>query len=243
MLIVPHPDDEVFGAGGLLAKMAEDGRPTATLHLTRGRAGRSLGLAPPAEVGDLREAELREALEILGVGDVTVWDEPDFVPDGDRGIARHPGLAGSDPQDLATRIAAELERLRPRALVTFGPSGSNGHPDHVATYHLVAAALERLGLDGIRWYAYAAESPYQGPARSGFLDPAEVRRLSLPPTHVVEVDRWLEPKLRAMACHRSQALSVLRYMRTFPRRLRFESFHRLHPDPEPGASTRTVAWL
>jgi N-acetylglucosamine malate deacetylase 2 len=243
MVIVPHPDDEVFGAGGLLAKMAEAGRTTATLHLTRGRAGRSLGLCTPDRVAELRETELRDALAELGVGDVTIWDEHDYVPDDDRGIARHPGLAGLDLDDAAARVAAEIERVAPEAIVTFGPSGSNGHPDHVATHRIVAAALERLGSDGVRVYAYASERPFDGVARVGFLDPVEIARLHTPPTHVVEVDPWIETKLRAMGCHRSQALSVLEFMRRYPRRLRVETFHRLVPAADPGFGPRTVPWL
>jgi N-acetylglucosamine malate deacetylase 2 len=243
LVIVPHPDDEVFGVGGLLAKMADDGRRTATLHLTRGRAGRSLGLCTPDELGAFREGELREALEALGVRDVTLWDEHDFVPDDDRGIARHAGLAAVPLPSLAARVASEIERLSPEVIVTFGPSGSNGHPDHVATYRAVTAALELLGDPPVRLYVYASESPYDGPSRHGFLDAGEIRRLALPPSHVVEVDAWIEVKLRAMACHRSQALSVLDFMRRYPRRLRVETFHRLRPPVAPGHGPRTVAWL
>jgi N-acetylglucosamine malate deacetylase 2 len=244
MVIVPHPDDEVFGAGGLLARMAEAGRPTATLHLTRGRAGRSLGLALPGDLGALREAELRASLATLGVGDVTVWDEHDFVPDAERGVDRHAGLAAQPPEELAERIAPEIGRVAPRAVVTFGPNGGNGHPDHVATHRAVTLALELLGAaHDVRLYAYTSDAPYAGAAREGFLDAAEIRRLHLPPTHVVEVDAWIETKLAAMACHRSQALSVLEFMRRYPRRLRVETFHRIRPVADHGIGPRTVAWL
>jgi N-acetylglucosamine malate deacetylase 2 len=244
MLIVPHPDDEVFGAGGLLAKMADAGRPTATLHLTRGRAGRSLGLALPGDLGALREAELRAALATLGVGDVRIWDEHDYVPDAERGIEPHAGLMALDATLLAERVAAEIERVAPRAVVTFGPNGANGHPDHVATHRAVVAALEGLGdRHDVRLYAYASDAPYGGVAREGFLDAADIARMHLAPTHVVEVEPWIEAKLVAMACHRSQALSVLDFMRRSPRRLRIETFHRIRPAPEPGMGPRTVAWL
>ena len=244
MLIVPHPDDEAFGAGGLLAKMADAGRATATLHLTRGRAGRSLGLARPGELAALREGELRAALATLGVADVTVWDEHDYVPDADRGIDQHAGLASLPSAQIAERVAAEIDRVAPKAIVTFGPNGANGHPDHVATHRAVVAALGLLGAQhDVRLYAYAADVAYEGAARVGFLSAEEILRLHLPPTHVVEVDAWIETKLAALACHRSQALSVLEFMRRFPRRLRVETFHRLRPTTEPGNGPRTVAWL
>jgi LmbE family N-acetylglucosaminyl deacetylase len=74
LLIVPHPDDEVFGVGGLLARTAASGRTVATLTLTRGRAGRTLGLCSQEELPALREQELRGSLAALGVEDVTVLD-------------------------------------------------------------------------------------------------------------------------------------------------------------------------
>ena len=52
LLIVPHPDDEVFGSGGLFARMAAQGKKVATLTLTRGGAGRSLGLVEAAALAD-----------------------------------------------------------------------------------------------------------------------------------------------------------------------------------------------
>ena len=53
LLIVPHPDDEVFGAGGIFSKMAAHGKTAATLTLTRGGAGRSLGLCKQEDLPEL----------------------------------------------------------------------------------------------------------------------------------------------------------------------------------------------
>ncbi|MCX7739672.1 MAG: PIG-L family deacetylase, partial [Meiothermus sp.] len=41
LVVVPHPDDEVFGAGGTLIQYAEWGRETGLITLTRGEAGRT----------------------------------------------------------------------------------------------------------------------------------------------------------------------------------------------------------
>jgi LmbE family N-acetylglucosaminyl deacetylase len=37
-----------------------------------------------------------------------------------------------------------FEVLRPKAIITFGPNGSNRHPDHVATHRFVVRAVQRL---------------------------------------------------------------------------------------------------
>lgn len=243
LLIVPHPDDEVFGAGGMFARMSAHGRRVASLTLTRGRAGRTLGLADQAALADLREQELRASLAALGVGDVRIEDFPDFVTAPDRGLDLHPGLAGEDPERVIAPIVRALDELRPRVVLTFPPNGSNGHPDHVSTHRSVTAALARSDHRPESVYYYASERPYEGPPRDGFLAPDEMRRLHLPPTHYVEVGSYVEAKLRAMGHHQTQALSVLTFMRRFARRLLVETFHRASPDVPPEEGVRTVPWL
>lgn len=243
LLIVPHPDDEVFGAGGLFARMAADGRRVATLTLTRGRAGRSLDLCDRADVPGVREAELRASLAALGVEDVTVLDHPDFVPDSSRGLEPHPGLRAVGRERLLRDIVPVLDRTRPEAVLTFPPNGSNGHPDHMETNALVLAALARAEHRPQRVYYFASEQPYGGPARPGFLDPEAIRAAHLPPTHVVEAGPFVEAKLRAMGQHQTQALSVVGFLRAFPRRILVETFHRASPAPDPEEGPRTVTRL
>lgn len=243
MLIVPHPDDEVFGLGGLLLRSAAAGRRTALLTLTRGGAGRSLGLVPQERVAEQREEELRGSAGELGVHELIVRDHGDFVTSRDRGLEPHPGLAGEPAERLAAEVRDEIERVRPRVLVTFAPNGSNGHPDHVATSRAVQDALSGGDHRPEALYWYAAEHPFAGPERPGFLAPTEVREGFTRPTHVVELSREeLEGKLRAMAHHRTQALSVLTFMQRITRRLFLESFHRVDP-PVEEETPRTVRWL
>jgi len=243
LLIVPHPDDEVFGCGALFARMAAYGRRVATLTLTRGRAGRSLELCAREDLAAVREAELRASLAALGVEDVTILDYPDFVPDADRGIPPHPGLQSLDEDELVARAVDVIERVRPRTVVTFPPNGSNGHPDHVTANRVTLRALDAASAPVEALYYYASDHAYDGPARPGFLDPAVVRAGHLGPTHVVEAGAFLEAKLRAMGQHRTQALSVLDFMAKFTRRLSVEGFHRARPGVDGGEGPRTVPWL
>ncbi len=243
LLIVPHPDDEVFGCGALFARMAAYGRKVATLTLTRGRAGRSLELCERDDLPDVREAELRASLAALGVEDVTLFDHPDFVPDEKRGLEPHPGLQVVPESDIVPAMAEVVARTRPRVLLTFPPNGSNGHPDHVTAHRLAWRAVEASGVDVERVYYFASDRAYSGAERPGFLAPDVIRAQHLAPTHAVEAGRYLEPKLRAMAQHRTQALSVLDFMARFTRRLSVESFHRARPEVAPDAGVHTVTWL
>lgn len=247
MLIVPHPDDEVFSCGGLFSRMADAGKRVATVTLTRGGSGRTLGLCTQAELAGVRERELRASLELLGVTYPYIFDYSDFVPDAERGLAAHTGLREVRSEEAVPRLVALLERHRPRAVVTFPPNGSNGHPDHVVTNAWVLSALAaytEATAETPSLYFFASERPYKGEvAREGFLDAEAVGRLHLPPTHLVEVGPYAENKLRAMAQHETQARSVLAFMRFYPRRLLVESFHRARPSYPDGEGARTVTWL
>ncbi len=243
MLIVPHPDDEVFSCGGILSKMREAGKRTVTVTLTKGASGRTLGLCTQAELPTLRERELRASLRVLGVDDPYIYDYADFVPDAERGLAPNGGLCDVPEAEGVEVVQTLLRRHRPRALVTFPPNGSNGHPDHVTTNAWVLRALEPIHEQPTLYY-FASERPYVSDTpREGFLEADEVKRLFLPPTHYLEVGPYVENKLRAMAQHETQARSVLAFMRTNPRRLLLESFHRARPSYPDSEGPRTVGWL
>lgn len=243
LLIVPHPDDEVFGAGALLARTAAAGGRVAVLTLTKGAAGRTLGLATREELPRVREAELREALDTLGVADVTVADYQDYVPDDDRGMPPHAGLVTVPEEELLDLMVTTIERTRPRAVLTFPPNGSNGHPDHVVTSRLATEAVKRSAHRVDALYYYASDKPFGGPQRPGFLPEERMHALRLAPTHRLEAGEELALKLSAMACYRTQALSVLGFMRKLPERLLVETFHRAEPPVEPGAGVVTTSRL
>ena len=132
MAVLAHPDDESLGLGGLLATYAARRVETYLLTATRGERGRFFTNDPrpsDAEVGRVREAELRAAAQVLGIREVALLD----YLDGE--------LDRADPQEAVDRIVAQLRRVRPQVVVTFDPFGAYGHPDHVAISQLTTAAV------------------------------------------------------------------------------------------------------
>ncbi len=219
LVVVPHPDDEVFGAGGTLIQYADWGLETGLITLTKGEAGRTLGLCSPEELGDFRTQELRRAVDILKVGHFEIHNFPNGLPNSPvEGEARGHGFATpngvADHPEIVDLLLWRLEVLRPRAIITFAPNGSNRHPDHVATHQFVVRAVQKSGQK-VKLFYYAAPKPLP-----------EFVEGWLPPTHVrhLPMDVLLQ-KLRAMAQHRSQALSVLNFMDRFSTRLAIETFH------------------
>jgi LmbE family N-acetylglucosaminyl deacetylase len=132
LCITAHPDDESLGMGGVHAKYAAEGIATYLLTATRGERG---WIGDPdaypglAALGSLRERELRRAASVLGLQQVDFLD----YTDGDLDVA--------DAEEVIAGIVAHLRRVRPHVVITFGPDGATGHPDHIAISQFTTAAL------------------------------------------------------------------------------------------------------
>jgi LmbE family N-acetylglucosaminyl deacetylase len=136
MAVLAHPDDESLGAGGTLAKYAADGVDVYLVTATRGDAGRFRGHRPgdvrhpgPATLASVREKELLAAADLLGIRDVSFLGYRD----------QH--LDQADPREAVGRIVAQVRRFRPDVVLTFGPDGAYGHPDHIAISQFTTAAI------------------------------------------------------------------------------------------------------
>src|SRR5262249_39808249 len=140
MAVLAHPDDESLGVGGTLAKYADEGVETFVLTATRGDGGRYRGLRPgepdhpgPGALASIRETELRAAASVLGVRAVALLDYCDQP------------LDRAKPPEAVAGIVVHLRQVRPDVVVTFGPDGAYGHPDHVAISQFTTAAVVLAG--------------------------------------------------------------------------------------------------
>jgi LmbE family N-acetylglucosaminyl deacetylase len=132
MCVLAHPDDESLGTGGALARYAAEGIETYLVTATRGERGwqgAEHEYPGPAALGAIREAELRAAAKVLGIREVHLLD---YI-DGD--------LDQANPAEAITKIARHLRRVRPHVVLTFGPAGGYGHPDHIAISQFTTAAV------------------------------------------------------------------------------------------------------
>jgi LmbE family N-acetylglucosaminyl deacetylase len=186
-----HPDDEAFGPVGTMQLAHDRGWQTAVVTATRGDAGqRNLAqLAPDQTLGDLREQELRCSCALLGVTRLDVWRYADG------------GLRDVPADELIERIAAVLREWQPSVVLTFGPDGITGHPDHLTISAATKLACDRVRAerdDEPRLY-YVTVSPERPVEHSmGAAPPA------LPPTAIVDVSAYEPIKRQALECHASQ---------------------------------------
>src|SRR5687768_14130847 len=120
LAVFAHPDDERV-IGPLLSRLAREGRETHLVIATDGAKGvRDFAKIPAGpELAAARTKEALCAANRLGVRKLHILG----LPDG--------GLASFDVLGrLRTGLAAIIDSVQPAAIITFGPEGGTGHPDH-----------------------------------------------------------------------------------------------------------------
>jgi LmbE family N-acetylglucosaminyl deacetylase len=190
--VLAHPDDESFACAGALALAHDAGRTTRLLVATRGEAGTPDGMPDP-DFGGVREAELIGAARAIGLDEVSILEG---YPDG--------GVADESFARLVDEIATWLADRRPQAVITFGPHGVTGHPDHVAVGSATRWAVEKLAESGIAPNAVYVIVPIFNPGSPLYdLSPEEQAA-----THRVDLSAVAARKLAALESHASQADTV-----------------------------------
>jgi LmbE family N-acetylglucosaminyl deacetylase len=206
MAVLAHPDDESLGIGGTLAKYSSEGIETHLVTATRGERGRfgeNAEKPPPEIVGRTREAELRAAAAVLGVTDVQLLG----YGDGE--------LDRADAREAVAKIAAHIVRVRPQVVITFGPEGAYGHPDHIAISQFTTAAIVAAAEDHrVSKFYYLEWGPqkwvaYQSALKSlSFkLDGVERKVAPWPDwslTTVIDTSVVASTVWKAVSCHQTQ---------------------------------------
>lgn len=114
-----HPDDETFMVGGMLAMAVANGNKVTCLTATKGEAGvQDETRWPSAELGNIRDGELQQALKILGI----TSHEWLGCEDGKCSTA--------DEEEVVKQIVSLIEIHEIDTIITFPPDGLTGHPDH-----------------------------------------------------------------------------------------------------------------
>ncbi|GLW63421.1 GlcNAc-PI de-N-acetylase [Actinomadura rubrobrunea] len=224
MAVHAHPDDEVIGTGGVLARYAAEGVRTVLVTCTNGEQGDDENGAKPGEPGHdadrvarRRLAELKESADLLGVRDL------ELLGYRDSGMAgwpanEHPEAFANVPVEVAApRLAALMERYRPQVVVTYDENGGYGHPDHIQAHRVAMAAAE---LSGVPDKLYYTAVPRSGVARLAELmktSGVDLPEPDLPDdfgtpdeliTSVVDVTPYAGRKRKALQVHASQGDSI-----------------------------------
>lgn len=200
-----HPDDEAYLSGGLMAMARDIGSQVVCVTATRGELGTAHPMEwPPHRLAAARIGELERCLEILGV------DEHHWLDyrDGQCAAVRR--------SDAVARLCDAIERVRPDTVLTFGPDGITGHPDHQAVSAWTTAAFDRAAPPGAR-LLYATFAERRAPRWSALNESLGI----FPPGHPImtparrlAVDLVLDAetaalKVRALAAQETQTSELI----------------------------------
>ena len=134
-----HPDDEAYLSGGLMAMARDSGSRVVCVTATCGELGTpDAETWPPHRLAAERTGELARCLAVLGVR------EHRWLGYRDGGCAAVP------VSEAAEQLCAVIDDVRPDTVLTFGPDGITGHPDHQAVSAWATAAFDRAARPGAR---------------------------------------------------------------------------------------------
>lgn len=197
--VFAHADDETPVAP-VLAGYARRGTEVYVIIATDGAQGGAHTTIPRGpELAAVRAEEARCAAGALGIHLPILLGYPDaqlgnYVQDPTRVFK------------LAEDLSQHLKRLLPGALLTWGPDGGTGHPDHRLVSSVVTQ-LVRAGAEGATEHLFYASIPVEAmraanPSRPAI--PSLVPLAKYLSVHVPITRADIDAAARAMACHRTQ---------------------------------------
>ena len=150
MTVHAHPDDEIIGTGGLMAKGVTAGHRVVLVTCTRGEMGDIVvpEMDTPENhrrLGEIRAGELEAAMAELGV---TEWENLGYH---DSDMMGRPGNLDprsfwqADLDEAIGRLVWLVRRYRPDVMTTYNDFGGYGHPDHIRTHLVAVGAYARAG--------------------------------------------------------------------------------------------------
>jgi N-acetyl-1-D-myo-inositol-2-amino-2-deoxy-alpha-D-glucopyranoside deacetylase len=147
LAVFAHPDDESFGIGGTLAKYAAEGVHVVLACATMGEAGeiKDPSLGAVEQLAEIRERELRCACDVLGISELHLLGYRDSGMAGSPDNNDPRALVQADPAEVVGKIVRVIRQVRPQVVVTFEEGGGYGHPDHVAIHRHAVAAFQAAG--------------------------------------------------------------------------------------------------
>ena len=177
LVVAPHPDDEMFGCGGTIARHRATGDHVEVVIVTRGIAE-----LWPDEVIEQTRREARAANEFLAVKRVHFLDFP------------APKLDQVPMHLLADSIRKVVLDVRPHVL--YVPHRGDIHHDHKAVHGAACVAARPdagFGVERILSYETPSETEWAAAGDDAFT-----------PNVFVDISPYLDQKIEAVSHYRSQ---------------------------------------
>ena len=185
LVIAAHPDDEVLGCGGTIARLASEGHTISILILGEGITSRypNRSVLPTDEISALH-ANSREVARLCGAREVELHDFPDNRFD------TVPLL------EVVKVINASIERVQPE--IVFTQHGGDLNGDHATTFRATLIATRPVQGQSVR-AVYGYEVASSSEWAFGQFAPIFV------PNVFWNIESFVEVKIAAMQLYDSEA--------------------------------------
>lgn len=227
-----HPDDEVIGTGGVLARYARSGEQVVVITATDGAEGEIHNYDDPEslkpQLVEMRAQEIASALAILGVKHHEFLGYRDSGMMGTEANTHPDAFWSADFIDATTRLVHLIRRYQPEVMLIYDPFGGYGHPDHINVHRVGMAAF--FGARDLGWFRLEGEEEYWAPSKlywtawgrertaklmkywSDTVDPEDDEYLSRSQrgfpdeeiSAVIDVGDFVDLKVQALQAHRTQ---------------------------------------
>jgi len=200
LAVTAHPDDEAF-MGPILARYAREGVKVYLAIATKGEKGvNDFAKIPAGEpLATARRAEATCACKQLGIQPPLFFN----LNDGELGAMTNP--LAKNIHAVADNVQKLIDELHPQVILTWGPDGGYGHPDHRLVSDAVTQVVQSMHSN-IKLY-YPGLSPAQAKALNSIW-PASLQFHTLDPAYLtvnISYTKQDEEKFqRAFECHKSQ---------------------------------------
>jgi LmbE family N-acetylglucosaminyl deacetylase len=208
LCVFAHPDDEAFGPGGTIAKLAKE-HEVFILCATKGQRG-EVSKRISGTLGQERAKELSASAKILGVKKVFFLGFKDGT------------LSNSLYHKLAEKVKKYVDELQPETLLTYEPHGVSGHIDHITVSMVTNFVFDRSPFVK-KLMMHAVHNEVASLRKDYFIYFPPGYPLSEIDEIVETHDVW-DQKVAAMYCHESQMHDIKRILEMYEKRPKREYF-------------------
>ena len=185
MVVVAHPDDPEFGAGGTVAKFVLDGWQAIYVICTNGDKGTSDLKMTSEKLAKIREHEQMNAAKVLGISEVV--------------FLRYPDGELVDGPEFRGKLVRLIRKYRPDIIVTHDPYRKYmGHHDHRITGIVCMDAVFPYSRDHLFYPEHKTEGLMPFKVGEVYLTGPEE------PNKFVDISETFNMKMKAISCHVSQ---------------------------------------
>ena len=180
MVFCAHPDDEVIGLGGTIAKYAKEGKNVIVIIFSYGE-GSHPWLKKRVTV-EIRVSEAKKAGKLLGCRETI------FLGLKDTGVKKH-----GKEMEIEKKIENLLLKYKPSKIFTH--SKDDPWIDHQSVYKIMNNVLEKTKFEG-DVYSFDIWNPIKTKERNI-------------PKMVIDITKEFKTKMKALSCFKSQKLSMI----------------------------------